>query len=138
MAESGGEKAASGESKSFASLFHTIVDGYREVGTIAKLGASVSLLATGMVMLAAAIAIKVLAGVKIDGWSVGQMSTGDLAVLVSGSVVLLVGGSGVQIWDRLMDDKANERRVRLRMEAAGKAAAVLPFPPRANLTRTIQ
>jgi hypothetical protein len=112
-------------STAFAAAFNTIIAGYKSLGEIADRGAAYSLLTAGMVTLVSSIGLKLFVLVESVAAKDIPLTTGDLGVLVSGSVVLLFVGSGVRVWDRYMDDKASARDAHLRIEAAEKAASLL-------------
>jgi hypothetical protein len=123
----------------FSTAFNTIIGGYQSLGKIAENGASYSLLTAGMVTLVAAIALKFFAVAESAVAKDVPLNTGDLVVLVSGSIVLLLVGSGLRVWDRHLADKAGERDLRLRIEAAEKAAVMFttassPSTPPPGLT----
>ena len=125
MTDASGQGASNINTTPFSRVFQTIVGGYETLGKIADGGASGMLLSSGAGTLVATTAVEIISVLESPLTRRSSLATGDLAVLVAGSVVLMLVGSGLRVLDRVMSDKASERDARLRIDAAEKAAVLL-------------
>jgi hypothetical protein len=112
-------------SESFTRVYSAIVDSMDRFRGLAAEGATTVLLVTGMASFVVTLASKVFLNLTGSVSRSTELSSLDLGILVAGSLVLLLAGGGLRVLDRFMDDKAQERALRLRLEAADRAVAAL-------------
>jgi hypothetical protein len=121
----GPQPPAEQQAGSFSTMFGTIMSGFEPLGKEAEKGTGQFLLVTGALMIVTTMAAKLFSAFSGAFADRNVLSAVELAVMLSGSVLVLIGGAAIKIWDRHLNERAREKELQLRIDAAQHIKDVL-------------
>jgi hypothetical protein len=81
-----------------------------------------------MWIIGATIALKAASIIVPGLLGASRLETLDLGLLLGASLLLLLGGAAIRVWERHLADQTEQRTIELRIKAAEKVTQILTNP----------